>query len=390
MTSLRPNAAHLIHSGSLKPFVSLCMIVKNESANLPRCLQSAKSFVDEIIVVDTGSQDDTVAIASQFGAKVYTFEWCNDFSAARNVSLAQATGEWILVLDADEELIAQSRLTPDQINSSPDILAYRVQWTNANVKESLTPLYPTRLFRNLPELRYISRFHEQIVYQEKPFTHHQAEYLQGFKILHYGNGEDVLARKYQRNISILENIRQEEELSLMLLSCLTGLYQETGQLEQAQGCYTEAFERLLPYLIEGTPPESFYLIPILMHSLASQALEQGDLETARLICQRGLEWCGTYPPLIHLTGDILRTLGFALGAIPYYERCLQLGREGTYYKGEPFDISFTTTFPATMLGCAYIDLNQWQEARLALEQALLFDTHFEVANQYLDIVRQHL
>lgn len=84
--------------------VSLCMIVKNEEHCLARCLASAKPATHELIVVDTGSTDRTIAIATAFGAKVHQFPWNGNFSDARNYSLAQAKGAWILVLDADEVL----------------------------------------------------------------------------------------------------------------------------------------------------------------------------------------------------------------------------------------------------------------------------------------------
>lgn len=84
--------------------VSLCAIAKNEEHHLPRCLASAKPFVDEIILVDTGSNDRTIDIATAFGARVYEFEWVDDFSKARNFAHSKASGDWILVLDADETL----------------------------------------------------------------------------------------------------------------------------------------------------------------------------------------------------------------------------------------------------------------------------------------------
>ena len=84
--------------------LTFCIIVKNEEKNLPRCLASVKNVVDEIVVLDTGSTDRTPEIAQEFGAKVHYFEWCNDFAAARNVSLKYVTGDWVLVLDADEYL----------------------------------------------------------------------------------------------------------------------------------------------------------------------------------------------------------------------------------------------------------------------------------------------
>ena len=89
------------------PTLSLCMIVKNEAAYLAQCLSSLKPVVDEMIVVDTGSDDQTRSIAAAFGARVYEFDWIDDFAAARNYSLAQANGDWVLVLDADEVIATQ-------------------------------------------------------------------------------------------------------------------------------------------------------------------------------------------------------------------------------------------------------------------------------------------
>lgn len=82
--------------------LSLCMIVKNETDYLARCLASVQGLVDQIVVVDTGSTDDSVDIARSFGAEIHHFEWIDDFAAARNESLRHATGDWILILDADE------------------------------------------------------------------------------------------------------------------------------------------------------------------------------------------------------------------------------------------------------------------------------------------------
>ena len=85
--------------------ISLAMIVKNEEKYLDRCLKSAAYMVDEIVVVDTGSTDRTVEIASGYGARIYHFEWIDDFAAARNYSLEHVTGDWVLVLDADQYFV---------------------------------------------------------------------------------------------------------------------------------------------------------------------------------------------------------------------------------------------------------------------------------------------
>ncbi len=99
------------HVGPLTPAspdaVSLCMIVRDEEDALARCLMSARPLVGEIVIVDTGSSDRTPLIATAFGARVITAEWHDDFSAARNVALGNATGAWALVLDADEQIGVQ-------------------------------------------------------------------------------------------------------------------------------------------------------------------------------------------------------------------------------------------------------------------------------------------
>ena len=82
--------------------LSICMIVKNEEELLARCLNSVKDLVDEIVIVDSGSTDKTLQIAKSFGAKIFYFEWCNDFSKARNFAFSKATSDYILWLDADD------------------------------------------------------------------------------------------------------------------------------------------------------------------------------------------------------------------------------------------------------------------------------------------------
>jgi tetratricopeptide (TPR) repeat protein len=95
---------HSAGNGPARPRISLCMIVRDEEGFLGDCLRSVRDVVDEIVVVDTGSTDSTPRIASDFGSRVFRFEWTDDFSKARNYSVEQATGDWILILDADETI----------------------------------------------------------------------------------------------------------------------------------------------------------------------------------------------------------------------------------------------------------------------------------------------
>jgi glycosyltransferase involved in cell wall biosynthesis/Flp pilus assembly protein TadD len=89
--------------------VSLCMIVRNEETTLARCLADAMVFVDEIVVVDTGSTDRTVQVATACGARVHAISWQNDYAAARNAAVSHARGGWVLSLDADERLSVADR-----------------------------------------------------------------------------------------------------------------------------------------------------------------------------------------------------------------------------------------------------------------------------------------
>jgi len=91
-----------------QPTLSLCMIVRDAERSLAKALASARPFVDEIVVVDTGSVDGTRGIAQEHGARLFEFAWCDDFSAARNHSLSQATGDWIFWMDADDMLPPES------------------------------------------------------------------------------------------------------------------------------------------------------------------------------------------------------------------------------------------------------------------------------------------
>lgn len=145
--------------------MSLCMIVKNEQEFLPRCLQSARDIVDEIVVVDTGSSDSTGVIAGQFGARVIEHEWQSDFSESRNVSLDHASGDWILVLDADEELPEETRKRIPGMIDSTDVGGIEVK-VRSRLPETNAANYDdskiVRLFRNRKEYRYIMPIHEQI------------------------------------------------------------------------------------------------------------------------------------------------------------------------------------------------------------------------------------
>ncbi|MFA5182750.1 MAG: glycosyltransferase [Syntrophales bacterium] len=143
------------------------MIVKDEERLLPQCLESVKDVADEIIVVDTGSTDRTVAIAAGYGAHVYHHPWENDFSKHRNQSISYATGDWILIMDADEELEARTipLIRPLIKNAPTGVISFNVRSyldDGAFYSEGSSP----RLFRSGRGVHYDGRIHNQIIYRE--------------------------------------------------------------------------------------------------------------------------------------------------------------------------------------------------------------------------------
>jgi glycosyltransferase involved in cell wall biosynthesis len=134
------------------------MIVKNEGRFLGQCLASVKDIADELIVIDMGSTDRTVEIAREHRAQVGHFERCNDLTAARNDSIDPVTGDWILFLDADEELCPKEKVQLSRLMSQAEISLYRLHFINSHKRQSSRSYVP-RLFRNLPRLSFVGCFH---------------------------------------------------------------------------------------------------------------------------------------------------------------------------------------------------------------------------------------
>ncbi|MDE2201222.1 MAG: glycosyltransferase [Burkholderiaceae bacterium] len=143
------------------PDLALVVIARNEAASIERCLLSAKPFVSRMVVLDTGSADDTVAIAEACGARVSHFAWTDDFSAARNAALAAANADWNLVLDADEWLESGGEHLR-MLGSTPPSLGVVCVKNDTDAGESshLIAWIPRLLPRGV---RYVGRIHEQPV-----------------------------------------------------------------------------------------------------------------------------------------------------------------------------------------------------------------------------------
>ena len=191
-----------------QPTLSLCMIVKDEEEMLPRCLSSVRDYVDEIIIVDTGSQDRTVEIAEEFAAKVYHYRWENNFALHRNQAIGHASKDWILMLDADESLkegsgdILRDAIKHTEIDS---IEVTNISFFNQGSSEAWVD--QTRVFRNRPDIYYRDIIHEQL-------SGIRATKKYPVFINHYGYdlNYDCSQKKHERNVQLIkEQIKNDPD-----------------------------------------------------------------------------------------------------------------------------------------------------------------------------------
>ena len=171
--------------------ISACYIVKNEAENVKRSISSIRGQVDEIVVVDTGSTDRTVAIASGLGANIYDFVWQDDFASARNYALSKATGDWIVLLDADEYFSADTSCNLRKVigvygESSCNGLLVKMDNIDAASGELLDSFYQLRLVRRQPGLAYQGRIHEELLRDGKSLDNLYKVSQDVLRIVHTG------------------------------------------------------------------------------------------------------------------------------------------------------------------------------------------------------------
>jgi len=184
--------------------ITLSIIVKNEEKYLRGCLESVKDVVSEIVLVDTGSTDNTIKIAEEFGAKIFHFDWINDFSAARNYALNNSTGDWILYLDADERLSGNSIEELKKItNNNSNVGFYCSVKSAGNISGNSSMMKYTRLFKNIPGLKFSGKVHEQI--EDSLIEKGCSLVDSNIEIIHLGYNveKEKIIEKAKRNLNLL-------------------------------------------------------------------------------------------------------------------------------------------------------------------------------------------
>ncbi len=302
--------------------ISLCVITKNEHDNIARCLRSVKNDVAEMIVVDTGSSDDTVSIAQSLGAKIFHYTWANDFSAARNFALDQAVGDWIIFLDADEYFEqGTSTALPDVVrkihgNRKIDAACILMKHMESIDGAVIAHTQLVRLFRHSRLIRYHGRIHEAIYKQGRsPVAVYVPEST--LAIRHTGYSQSRLPEKALRNLPLLE-----QEVADNATNCLTYYHISQSHIllhnyEQAAHYALKALENNEEIMFSNAryKPYVFYIKSMLLLNLFMQD------KVATMVAE-ALEKHPDHPEILHCIGMYHQKCGRYSKALPFLVQSL--------------------------------------------------------------------
>jgi glycosyltransferase involved in cell wall biosynthesis/SAM-dependent methyltransferase len=392
-----PSTLTVLDGRKFKPLISLCMIVKDEADNLPRCLESVKGIVDEIIVVDTGSTDETPQIAERYGAKVIHFEWTGSFSDARNESLRHAKGEWILWLDADEALAEGKErlraLLEENDGIRPSSHAPRPAYdgfvlpmvsfvgVRSHREGHVHPAF--RLFRNLPGISFERNLHEQIASSIKKVKPDAKFGVLPVWIEHYGYLSPLVRRKQKvaRNLELAKKDLRANPFDPFAWYNLGREYLRLRQWERAFYC----FRRALVHLGDTFTP---YLLRCLCDAV--QCLMQLNRpQQAIALLRESQQLPITTPDFWVLEGQVRFALGDWAGALRAFQGALSFASQ--------LPTNFDWTEGATSygawhwMGLCHQKMGQLPDALQcfgrAIQQALLRRRYYEPAiNAFVQLV----
>ncbi|WP_407307292.1 glycosyltransferase [Desulfosporosinus sp. SB140] len=294
--------------------ISVCMIVRNEEAVLKRSLQSILDLVPEIIIVDTGSTDNTKGVAREFTDKVYDFIWHNDFSAARNFSLEKATKDWVLVLDADEVVtFFNSDQLQNAIDQSEDIVG-RIKIINMIADSTGEKRYVERVGRlfNRKNFHYEGIIHEQIVsLSGSSFDRVPLEIV----VEHIGYTAGVLKRtdKITRNIKLLELALSQTPDNPYLIYQLGKSYYMLKDFQRAVGYFKKTLVLPLNFSLE--------YVENLIESYGYALINSGYYSEA-LCLSKYVKYYSNSPDYLFLMGHIYMNNGMFTEAVESFTRCI--------------------------------------------------------------------
>ncbi len=342
------------------PPVSLCMIVKNEEATLADCLRSVGDFSSEIIVVDTGSTDRTVEIAESFGAKVFHFDWIDDFAAARNAAIRRATAEWVFWMDADDRISPENlvRLKQALASGRADVYSARIVSPNAQHRQSRSIAHHLRLFRNGLGLAFIYPLHEDLnlAAASRPLT---LAYT-NIEIEHVGYvlGDEIFKQKTRRNLKIIRKCLAKDPQSVRWHHHLGMSLAILGEHQPA----IDALEFVVAQGGRGIGEVEFYYTHLWLISLYSKTRR---FDAAESLLQRAMRHFPRRQHLFIAAGMFYLDRDNPEDARRWLEQAQQLPPETLTMQGQ-------TWLPGTLddyLGQTYLLLGDVSRARMQYRRA---------------------
>lgn len=347
--------------------LSLCMIVRDEQEMLGRCLEAVREAVDEMVIVDTGSTDATIEIARSFGARVIEREWTGSFGEARNVAFDAATGDWTLVLDADEILVREDAPLLRSLTGRTWREAFYVAETNytGELDAGTAVTHNTlRVFRNRPQYRYRGRLHEQIANTLPTYLPERLEYT-NVRVEHYGYLGAVrdAREKSRRNIELLR-MQQEEGTDTPFLHYNLGA--EYAVAGDPQAALVE-FERAWELMRSDPERDTYQFAPALANRLVRATRACGRLAEAIERSQEALARFPGFTDLVLEQGAAHVQLGEIERGMALYERCIEMGDAPSHYTATVGCGSF---LPQVALGELRLSRGEVAQAKELLERCV--------------------
>jgi glycosyltransferase involved in cell wall biosynthesis len=347
-----------------KKTVSLCMIVKDEEWILDQCLGSVSEIVDEIIIGDTGSKDNSKVIAARYGATVFDIKWEDDFAAARNQTLERATCDWILLLDADELFRKEDLESFYALLDSEEYDGYHFTLYNYYTVENAKDYsvhYAFRMVRNTGEYYFEGRIHEQINNRNGNLDSSRFT-LAEVTLLHYGYTDKVIQQKekHNRNMPLLKKQLEDNPEDPYYLFNLGNEYMAQNDCNNALPCYLKAHEKKAH--AQAYFPHVYYRIILCYMTL-------GDSANALLFAEEGLVTYPTCTDLEYLRGSIYKSNHRNLLAVSALEHCITMGEALNSLK---FSVGCGTYRAFIALGEIYYEEEIYQDALDYYAEALSY------------------
>lgn len=361
--SIKTDSPNIPYKGVWGMSISLCMIAKDEEENIGRALESIKDVVDEMIVVDTGSTDSTVKIAESYGAKVYYFEWNNNFSDARNFSLEKASGDWILIMDADDEFVREDAQKLIDLTKKDGVDAYFMEtlsFVGDRPGYDIVMNLNVRLIKNKKEYRFLGTVHEQIACNIMAVNKDARIETARIKFYHYGYLNKTVSEKNKRrrNIELLEKSLELEKDNKFLFFCMGNEYLALKDFSKALEYYMKTYENFNPDT--GYSP----------HLLARMAICFDELEMydkEMEIINLGLGIYENFTDLEFLKACLYHRQNKFTLAIKSFKRCIEMGEP-------PSNLALMAGVGSFKACCAlseiYLDMKDYDEAYKCCIEAL--------------------